>query len=173
MGDEGSRRTFLKTIVALGGLAAAALAGVPGIAALLDPLLRPRRSPSERRVVGPASVLRDDRPVALRVIGDRTDAWTRAPRSTLGTVWLQKGPDGAVTCHSGECPHLGCQIGFDARKHLFVCPCHASEFALDGSVRSGPSARPMDTLEAEITGDGDIAVRFTRFRPQTDRKEEV
>ena len=44
------------------------------------------------------------------------------------------------------CPHLGCSYAFDDGKRHFVCPCHGSEFALDGTVLHGPATSPLSHL---------------------------
>jgi cytochrome b6-f complex iron-sulfur subunit len=44
------------------------------------------------------------------------------------------------------CPHLGCSYAFDDGKQHFVCPCHGSEFALDGRVLRGPAKSPLSHL---------------------------
>ena len=60
---------------------------------------------------------------------------------------------GFVTRHAGQlralaitCPHLGCSYAFDDAKKHFVCPCHGSEFALDGSLLHGPATSPLSHL---------------------------
>jgi Rieske Fe-S protein len=48
------------------------------------------------------------------------------------------------------CPHLGCSYAFDDGKKHFVCPCHGSEFALDGRVIKGPATSPLSHLSWEV-----------------------
>ena len=45
-----------------------------------------------------------------------------------------------------NCPHLGCSVAFDSQHGIFKCPCHGSEFALDGAVIHGPAAAPLAQL---------------------------
>ncbi len=170
--DSGGRRSFLKMAAALGGAAIGALVMIPGVGMILDPLLRRRGSDGDFLPVGEATALSDERPISLPVIGEKVDAWTRAPEVQLGTVWLQKGEDDEVMAMTAECPHLGCKIGYDREQDHFVCPCHDSSFGLDGSVNDGPSPRPMDRLEARVR-DGVIEVRFKRFRTQNEDKVEI
>ena len=78
MGEEKvSRRGVLGALVVAGAALLGAVALVPGLGALLDPLLRRRAGSGGFIVVGEASVLRDDRPVSLPVIGEWRDAWSR------------------------------------------------------------------------------------------------
>jgi cytochrome b6-f complex iron-sulfur subunit len=51
------------------------------------------------------------------------------------------------------CPHLGCSYAFDDGKQHFLCPCHGSEFALDGRVLKGPATSPLSHLTWQ-TGPG-------------------
>jgi Rieske Fe-S protein len=170
--ESGGRRRFLEMAAALAGTAAGALALIPGLGVILDPLLRRRGSAGDFLPIGEATVLSTERPVSLPVIGEMVDAWTRAPEVQLGTVWLQKGEDDEVIAMTAECPHLGCKIDYDRDQDHFVCPCHDSSFGLDGSVNDGPSPRPMDQLEARVR-DGVIEVRFKRFRTQNEDQVEI
>jgi Rieske Fe-S protein len=53
---------------------------------------------------------------------------------------------GTLRAFAITCPHLGCSYAFDDGKKHFVCPCHGSEFALDGSVLHGPATSPLSHL---------------------------
>jgi Rieske Fe-S protein len=53
---------------------------------------------------------------------------------------------GALRALAITCPHLGCSYAFDDGKRHFVCPCHGSEFALDGAVLHGPATNPLSHL---------------------------
>jgi Rieske Fe-S protein len=44
------------------------------------------------------------------------------------------------------CKHKGCTVELTGNK--FVCPCHGSEYAIDGKVTEGPSKKNLDTYEA-------------------------
>lgn len=60
------------------------------------------------------------------------------------------------------CPHLGCSYAFDDGKKHFVCPCHGSEFALDGSVLHGPATAPLSHLTwAPGSGSNEIVIDGT------------
>jgi cytochrome b6-f complex iron-sulfur subunit len=43
------------------------------------------------------------------------------------------------------CTHKGCTVEKDGSK--FVCPCHGSEYTLDGKVTQGPSKTDLKTYE--------------------------
>lgn len=43
------------------------------------------------------------------------------------------------------CTHKGCDVELDGNK--FVCPCHGSEYTLDGTVTQGPAKDNLKTFE--------------------------
>ena len=54
---------------------------------------------------------------------------------------------------SAHCTHLGCKIDkMDGER--FVCPCHGSEYDLDGKVLKGPAYRNLAELKAQLSEDG-------------------
>ncbi len=165
------RRRFLTIAGAVGAAAIAAVLAVPGVGYLMDPLIRKRKGAGGWYDVGPTSVLRGERPVSLPVIGEQVDAWTRIPATRLGAVWLRKTKKGLVA-FSAECPHLGCQVGWDDGNGRFHCPCHDAVFTLEGRVVSGPAPRPMDSLKARVKG-GRVEVQFKRFRTQQKIRQEI
>lgn len=174
MEDTANKSPRRRVLALMGGLSAAALAGVaalPGLGPLLDPILRKNRSTSGWIRVGETSAL-SKRPVALPVIGEKVDAWTREQNKQLGTVWVSKDDRGQPVALTAECPHLGCRIGYDPKRDLFLCPCHDSGFKRDGAVSWGPSPRGMDALEARVV-DGKVEVNFKRFQTQRSDKVEV
>lgn len=86
---------------------------------------------------------------------------------TKGTrSWSEDG----VEVLSSICPHLGCEVPWNAERGQFVCPCHNSVFAADGSYVSGPALRGMDTLPIK-TQNGELMVRFEYFRQLVPNKE--
>ncbi len=171
MSQQG-RRTALKILVGTGSALVAALLTVPGVGYVLDPLLRRRSREDEFKEIGEASILRDDRPVSVTVIGEKRDAWTRAPNQRLGSVWLQKKGDGSVLALSAECPHLGCRVSYQEEENRFFCPCHDAAFDLEGNVTEGPAKRGMDPLEARVR-EGLVELKFKRFRTNIEEQVEV
>lgn len=49
--------------------------------------------------------------------------------------------DGKGKCHivNGRCPHMGCQLTWNADENTWDCPCHGSRFDTEGHVISGPA----------------------------------
>ena len=91
---------------------------------------------------------------------------------------LVDGPEGELPLHvkasgpeqyralSTRCMHRGCQV--DPVSDGFTCPCHGSEYAIDGSVRKGPTELPL--VEYRVTVDGSrltvhLDAPITRTRP--------
>lgn len=171
-GETKSRRTVLAGLIAVGSVAIGAVLGLPGVAYVLDPLMRAGAGKRGWRKVAELSRLSKEHPVAVPVLGEISDAWTRAPERKLGTVWLRVVDDNQVQALSAECPHLGCKVGYEAAQKQFACPCHESAFGLDGSLKGGPAPRAMDALEARVV-DGAVEVRFVRYRAQVKEQIEI
>ena len=62
-------------------------------------------------------------------------------------VWLVKrSNESTVVALDDRCTHLGCRQKWDAERGLFQCPCHGSEFDLEGNVTRGPATRALPRL---------------------------
>ena len=62
--------------------------------------------------------------------------------------------DGITRALSARCTHLGCTVTVAEDGRSLICPCHGSEYDLDGTVRRGPAKHPLQPLEAEPLEDG-------------------
>jgi cytochrome b6-f complex iron-sulfur subunit len=51
---------------------------------------------------------------------------------------------------SRVCTHLGCLVKYHPEKQIFICPCHAGTFDLDGNVISGPPPRPLPKFSVKV-----------------------
>lgn len=47
---------------------------------------------------------------------------------------------------STVCPHLGCQVHWDAQDSQFICPCHNGIFDAEGTAIEGPPAAAGQVL---------------------------
>jgi cytochrome b6-f complex iron-sulfur subunit len=53
---------------------------------------------------------------------------------------------------SKVCTHLGCLVKFDKERQVFICPCHAGTFNLEGNVISGPPPKPLPKFTVREEG---------------------
>jgi len=58
-----------------------------------------------------------------------------------------------TTVLSSHCTHLGCKINKIENGRL-VCPCHGSEYDLEGKVLKGPAYKNLEKLRSKISEDG-------------------
>jgi nitrite reductase/ring-hydroxylating ferredoxin subunit len=94
------------------------------------------------------TVTRFDAPAAMAfVMADGGEQNAAGDLTFGGFLTRDKGKLRALAI---TCPHLSCSYAFDDGKKHFVCPCHGSEFALDGSVIHGPATSPLSHLTWEI-----------------------
>ncbi len=141
-----SRRRFGYTLIyGLGAIISAALA-IPAALYLFLPS-KTRRDQSWVEA-GDLSQLEPGTPEEMTFRRIHTDGWK--VYSEKGTAWVVKTAEGKVIAFSPICTHLDCAYHWDAGKSDFVCPCHGSEFAIDGTVLSGPAPRPLDRFEVKI-----------------------
>jgi hypothetical protein len=55
---------------------------------------------------------------------------------------------GTLTERSAVCTHVGCIVHWNGLEKCWDCPCHGSQFGVDGSVLNGPAVRPLAEVEA-------------------------
>ena len=48
-----------------------------------------------------------------------------------------------------KCTHNGCLVKYDKDKGKLICPCHASEFTLNGKVIRGPATTDLSVTNNE------------------------
>jgi cytochrome b6-f complex iron-sulfur subunit len=64
-------------------------------------------------------------------------------------IHLRRLDNGEFSAVLTRCMHRGCQV--EATADRFVCPCHGSEYSLDGQVLKGPTERPL--IRYRVTSD--------------------
>lgn len=57
---------------------------------------------------------------------------------------------------STTCTHLGCIVAPSATG--FQCPCHGSQFDIDGNVTGGPAPRSLAWFQVSLTPSGELEV---------------
>lgn len=128
---ELSRRTVVVSgaVVVLGtGLAATACAGGP------PPEPATPAAPAGA-VLGPVS----DVPVGSAKI------------FSAQKVVVTQAAAGTYAGFSTTCPHQGCAVA-QVQGTSIICPCHGSEFALDGSVTKGPAPKGLTPASVTVKG---------------------
>ena len=53
---------------------------------------------------------------------------------------------------SATCTHLGCMTRYEKENNRIFCPCHGSNFSVDGTVTGGPAPRPLPRLDLVLEG---------------------
>ncbi|MFI6869069.1 ubiquinol-cytochrome c reductase iron-sulfur subunit [Nocardia sp. NPDC050406] len=69
-----------------------------------------------------------------------------------GDTVITQPTEGVYQGFSSTCTHLGCKVN-EIVDGLIKCPCHKSDFRLDGTVDSGPAPRPLDNRSIRVDGD--------------------
>lgn len=129
--DEGtSRRELLLRGAMTGGLVLAY--GTLGAQGALFLLPRGRGTPTQKIFVG---LLSDFAPGEVRALQDPTGA----------TILVRRGEDG-LQAFSSVCPHLGCQVHWQADEERFLCPCHRGLFDAEGVAYAGPPGEANQRL---------------------------
>jgi cytochrome b6-f complex iron-sulfur subunit len=70
-------------------------------------------------------------------------------------IWVRKDP-GRLFVILAKCTHLGCTPDWLPNQHIFHCPCHGSEYDINGINFAGPAPRPMDRCWISQQADGSI-----------------
>jgi menaquinol-cytochrome c reductase iron-sulfur subunit len=141
-----TRRVFhLAVIYVLGAVIALAMAIPTAIYLLIPPRVRKQ---SDWIDAGDISQLRPGEPVELIFEQDRLDGWKL--QSEKRTAWVVKEADNKVVAFGPQCTHLACAYHWEGDANKFVCPCHGSEFSIDGKVLAGPAPRPLDRYLTKI-----------------------
>jgi Rieske Fe-S protein len=70
-----------------------------------------------------------------------------APGKIAFAAYAVKDAAGKFTVLAVNCSHLGCSVQLNEAAKRFDCPCHGSQFNLDGGVVRGPAAAPLSHLD--------------------------
>jgi Rieske Fe-S protein len=146
-----TRRTFLAWWIGVLLTAIAAAVAAP-IGVYIFPAHGPNRGKGKIRVAlaTPVAELKEgaaarfDAPAGMAFVMADGGGVNNAGDPTFGGFLTRD--QGTLRALAITCPHLGCSYAFDDGKRHFVCPCHGSEFALDGRVLHGPATSPLSHL---------------------------
>jgi quinol---cytochrome c reductase iron-sulfur subunit, bacillus type len=162
-----SRRSFLGVLLGLATAGVGALLSVPVVRYLVYPLASGSASLGWTSAGALSDATASLIPLSRTLQITERDGWRETNVSQ--TIYLI-GKGDTVQALSAICPHLGCEVPWDAARKEFVCPCHGGVFAPDGRYRSGPPRRGMDSLETKVTN-GNVMVKFQTFRPDVPNKQ--
>ena len=167
-----NRRWFIKLWAGILGAVVGLIPILAGLPMLFDPLRRKGVAGKLVKVASLDALPKDGVPQVFPVLADRTDAWNKFPKVRIGAVFLRRTEDGTVKALNVSCPHLGCAVDYKGvgEHREFFCPCHNSQFKLDGSrkhPKSARSPRDMDSLEIDEAKlqQGEVWLNFQNFQP--------
>jgi menaquinol-cytochrome c reductase iron-sulfur subunit len=148
-----TRRTFYVSVVnLLGGLMAAAMA----VPAALYLAVRPKSAEDSDWVeVTDFSQLKVNTPTEVLYDRKRVDGWRKVTEKS--SAWVVRTEDRNVIAYMPACTHLACAYHWENQGKKFVCPCHGSEFSLEGKVLAGPAPRPLDRFLTKVQ-DGRVMI---------------
>ncbi len=74
------------------------------------------------------------------------------PRGVQDKILVIHGKDDSLHAVSSICTHMGCDVLYDKDLSHIRCPCHGSQYGLDGHNIKGPARRPLK--QYDIRNDG-------------------
>jgi glycine/D-amino acid oxidase-like deaminating enzyme/nitrite reductase/ring-hydroxylating ferredoxin subunit len=77
-------------------------------------------------------------------------------REGLSKIAAYRDETGRLHRRSAVCTHLGCHIHWNSFEKCWDCPCHGSQFSIDGAVLNAPAIHPLEEIEAKGKGDGKL-----------------
>ena len=164
------RRSFLAIVVGAVMAGAGALLAIPLVRFALYPIFA-KTSGTAWSDVGPADSLASlSDPVQKIITVSQLDGWRQS--LSQKPVYVTRDSQGQLAVLSAVCPHLGCEVPWNAEKKEFFCPCHGSVFSPDGARVAGPTPRGLDSLQTTVQ-DGQLKVRYQYFRQLLPYKEPV
>lgn len=69
--------------------------------------------------------------------------------NNVGKFWMVK-VDDTINAIYKVCTHLGCLYGWNSTGKIFACPCHGSQFQVNGTWIAGPAPRSLDSFKMQI-----------------------
>ncbi|MBN2637619.1 MAG: Rieske (2Fe-2S) protein [Bacteroidales bacterium] len=66
--------------------------------------------------------------------------------------FIIKNSEGKVITYSAHCTHMGCIINKEINGKL-ICPCHGSEYNLNGIPVKGPAYKPLEKFKTTLSTD--------------------
>ncbi len=98
-------------------------------------------------------------------IGSVSTKWMKEHR-----VWIVRTQKG-IYALLGRCTHLGCTPNWFDAERRFKCPCHGSNFDVEGNVIAGPAPTPLLRAQVSLTDDGEILIDKGRLENKINKRE--
>lgn len=129
------------------------------------PLYEPKRKPSRPTTVGdylmenltvaksvaehilPAGNHDHDGEVEVASLDDIRPGQGALTRHGLGKVAAYRDPAGQLHACSATCTHAGCIVHWNSFETCWDCPCHGSQFDINGQVLQGPAVHPLHKVD--------------------------
>jgi cytochrome b6-f complex iron-sulfur subunit len=64
-------------------------------------------------------------------------------------VYVMRSQEGFIA-FSTVCTHLGCMTKYEPENNRIFCPCHGSQYTIEGVVTAGPAPRPLPRFELVV-----------------------
>lgn len=95
----------------------------------------------------------------FQVIGtvDELEAEGSLTDSTTGVIVLRNA-EGELIALDRTCPHQSCAVSLDDNSETLTCPCHDSQFTLEGELVDGPAQTDLTNYEVK-TEDNEVLVK--------------
>jgi len=85
--------------------------------------------------------------------------------NNIGKFWLVN-TDAGINAIYRVCTHLGCLYSWSDAASIFACPCHGSQFKLDGTYIAGPAPRDLDRFTFQVLdANGNVLAASTDGQP--------
>ena len=85
-------------------------------------------------------------------------------------VWIVRSQEGIYALY-GKCTHLGCTPNWFESERRFKCPCHGSNFNVEGDVIAGPAPKPLFRAQISLSEDGQILIDKGRLENSSAKRE--
>ncbi len=86
------------------------------------------------------NLLRLDQADSAALLGSETSVLVEPEGGGAKIIVVNRGGLFAV---SSACTHMGCDVKYDGKLGQLLCPCHGSQYGLDGANIKGPAKKPL------------------------------
>jgi Rieske Fe-S protein len=73
-------------------------------------------------------------------------------KANLEDILLIRESEKTIRVFNAHCTHKRCIVKYSKKDHRIECPCHGSQYDLNGDVLKGPAPRPLQTHPSEFDG---------------------